>query len=376
MQNPPKGAIPHTGEFFLLGSSSPPSKPLPLKLHFDALLLTACLQDALLQQPGTAFGGAELWWRRFSHGKSSGSLPKFRFPIPNLLSRLLHPVPARRPSAWEKETWEWGRGIKGGAFASSAAPGASFGGAGRWGARPRGPLTAGHHFPSGYPRCTGGSPVGHRAVIFSASVKAIVCNCWAGDKVRWVPVAQLPLQFLIPLLPSRLQGPAASSGFAKACRAPRAPLHAQPFCKGGGKTPSKSRGTVTPLLFSCSPPHRKATDMERLRRDLKAADGKGAALTVYLPRAAGLSRARGQAAWPGGSSCDEKSYGKIKVPQRLSRRQRRAWALLPLGALCLQAKDGEGWMLTWLVSLGWSPFWGLTQPLCQTLVLLSSGWGG
>lgn len=33
-------------------------------------------------------------------------------------------------------------------------------------------------------------------------------------------------------------------------------------------------------------------------------------------------------------------------------------------------------MLTWLVSLGLSPFWGLTQPLCQTLVLLSSGRGG
>lgn len=99
-----------------------------------------------------------------------------------------------------------------------------------------------------------------------------------------------------------------------------------PSARVGGKTPSKSWGTVTPLLFSCSPPppHRKATDVERLHGDLKAADGKGVALTVYLPRAAGLSRARGQAAWPGGSSCDEKSYGKIKVPQRLSRRQRRA----------------------------------------------------
>lgn len=64
-----------------------------------------------------------------------------------------------------------------------------------------------------------------------------------------MPVAQLPLRFLIPLFPSRLQGPAASSGFAKACRALRAPLRAQPFCKGGGQNPFEELGHGHPFAF-------------------------------------------------------------------------------------------------------------------------------
>lgn len=137
----------------------------------------------------------------------------------------------------------------GGAFASSTAPGASFGGAGRWGARPVGPLTAGHHFPSGCPRCAGASPGWPPAGIFSPSVEAIVCDGWGGDEGGRVPVAQLPLQFLIPL-PSLSTGeapqhPQVLPGLAERRGARRL---AQPFCKGS-KTPYEELGHAHPFGF-------------------------------------------------------------------------------------------------------------------------------
>lgn len=163
MQNPPKGAIPRTGEFFLLGSSSPlfpppPSKPFPLKLHFDALLLTACLRDALLQQRGTAFGGAELRWRCFSHGKSSGSLPKLRFPIPNLLSRLLHPVSAQRPSSLGKGDGGTGQGHQGGSSCFVCSPRCFLWGSGEVGCSTAGAVNCWPSFPQRVPQVHGGFP--------------------------------------------------------------------------------------------------------------------------------------------------------------------------------------------------------------------------
>lgn len=109
--------------------------------------------------------------------------------------------------------------------------------------------------------------------------------------------------------------------------------------------------------------------MEGLRGDLKAADGKGAVLAVYLPRAAGLCRARGRVARPSSSSCDEKTDGKIKAPRRLGWRQRQSQAPLLLGAPGLQAKEGAGWVLARPASPRLSLFRGLSQPLCQPLAL-------
>lgn len=76
----------------------------------------------------------------------------------------------------------------------------------------------------------------------------------------------------------------------------------------GGKPPGRA-GTSDALFFL-------AAGVGQPHRDLKAADGKGA---VYLPRVAGLCRARGHVAWPSGSSCDEKRYGEIKVLWQVGR---------------------------------------------------------
>jgi len=109
-------------------------------------------------------------------------------------SPLPHPKPPKQVMApgagtlGEKETEEERKGVEGGAFAPSAARGASFGGAGRWGARLPGPLAAGRHFHSGYPRCAGASP---RPVFLARALRSSAIAV-EGDEGRWLPRSASP----------------------------------------------------------------------------------------------------------------------------------------------------------------------------------------
>lgn len=164
MQNPPEGAIPRTGGFFPWDGSS----SLPIPLGFSMLfLLRARLQDALPRQPGTwGLGGAGaaavmLFPREGAPAPSPNSASPSRISQAGYRTRCRHEV-----------AWRWTGGGRGEHRLHPPPPLLPSGerGGGVLG-RP-GPLTAGRHFPSGYPRCAGASPARPPAGIFSANVNS------------------------------------------------------------------------------------------------------------------------------------------------------------------------------------------------------------
>lgn len=228
-----------------------------------------------------------------------------------------------------------------------------------------GPLTAGHHFPSGYPRCAGGSPARPPAGIFSANVNSNRLPSLLG-----VGVAEGML-IARGLASPWLFNASPSLSLREERRHPRGfckvggPLLAQLFCEGRGinPPPPKSWGHTPPLGFLA----RRPPAAQRLESGGWERSGARCLFTRGQP-----GSAEHEAALPGSAA-----PAAMKRPMATSRSGDGSAQLGGEGGLRsrLELRVSKPRIEEARCSPGrcLAPFWGLSQPPCQPLVLLSLG---